>query len=300
MASEVVRDFIAGSVGGFAGKLFDYPLDTVKVLLQTQGESLPAASVAQMSKKKMYRGAWDCLQKTVEAKGVLSLYKGISSPLLGCMAENAVLFWAYNKFKKVISGSTDESNVPIIKLSIAGAGAGAVVSFVLTPVELVKCRLQVQNASNGNFRVFTGPIDVIVQTVKSEGIVRGLFRGHLSTMYREIPGNFCYFGTYELVCTAMIPEGGSKSDLSMPTHLLGGVLSGISYWTAFFPADTVKSLMQTRPDYGDRTFTDVFKAIYRSEGVAGLYRGWGITVARGAPANALIFAGYEYTSKMLR
>ena len=29
-------DFLAGTVGGFAGKLFDYPFDTVKVLLQTQ------------------------------------------------------------------------------------------------------------------------------------------------------------------------------------------------------------------------------------------------------------------------
>ena len=118
-------------------------------------------------------------------------------------------------------------------------------------------------------------------------------------MYREIPGNFCYFGVYELVCKAMIPEGGSKKDLGASTHLLGGTLSGIAYWTAFYPADTVKSLKQTHPDYANRSFVDCFMSIYRAEGIPGLYRGWGITVARAAPANALIFAGYEYTMKLL-
>ena len=34
--SDSLKDFAAGTAGGFAGKLLDYPLDTVKVLLQTQ------------------------------------------------------------------------------------------------------------------------------------------------------------------------------------------------------------------------------------------------------------------------
>ena len=34
--AEGYKDFIAGTVGGFSGKVLDYPLDTVKVLLQTQ------------------------------------------------------------------------------------------------------------------------------------------------------------------------------------------------------------------------------------------------------------------------
>ena len=49
-------DFIAGTVGGFAGKLCDYPFDTVKVLLQTQ-------NVASYKGPK-YTGAWHCLRHT--------------------------------------------------------------------------------------------------------------------------------------------------------------------------------------------------------------------------------------------
>jgi len=37
----------------------------------------------------------------------------------------------------------------------------------------------------------------------------------------------------------------------------------------------------------------------RNEGVGSLYRGWGITVLRAAPAHALIFACYEETLKWM-
>lgn len=208
------NDFVAGTMGGFAGKLLDYPLDTVKVLLQTQS----AVGESQVQ----YRGAWHCLRHTVETKGVQGLYKGLSSPLLGSMAENALLFWAYNHCQRFLLHVNDGVELSLFQLSLAGAGAGAVVPFVLTPVELVKCRLQVQNSSGTGFRAYKGPFDVIAQTVKSEGVVRGLYRGHLSTLLREIPGNFVWYGLYEGVCKIMIPPGGSKDDLGPAVHLCGG------------------------------------------------------------------------------
>lgn len=210
--------------GGFAGKLLDYPLDTVKVLLQTQegggGGGCPK-----------YRGAWHCLTHTVETKGIKSLYKGLSSPLLGSMAENALLFWAYNHCRRfLIQINNGDEQLNLWQLSLAGAGAGAVVPFVLTPVELIKCRLQVQNHGATGFRAYKGPIDVIVQTVRTEGIVRGLYRGHASTLLREIPGNFVWFLLYEGVCLGMTPTGGTKQDLGSAVHLLGGG-KGSSYYS---------------------------------------------------------------------
>lgn len=295
--SEVFRDFVAGSVGGFAAKIFDYPLDSVKTLLQTQ---TTAGIRAEQQSVHRYSGAWDCLIYTVRTKGVTSLYKGISSPLLGSVAENAVLFWAYNHCRIFLGETPHGPDLSLLQLSTAGAGAGAVVSFVLTPVELVKCRLQVQNSASGaKFRVFRGPLDVIIQTLKYEGITRGMYRGHLSTMCREIPGNFCFFGVYEMTCKAMIPPGGSKKDLGASAHILGGILSGVAYWTAFFPADTIKCLQQTHPDYAQLNFRGAFMKVMRTQGIGGLYQGLGVTLAKSAPSTALIFACYEWTMKAL-
>ena len=305
--------------GGFAGKLLDYPFDTVKVLLQTQnvtssvapasetgvGETVAAVGAKTLTTKRqqpkpmVYNGAIHCLRHTINTKGFMSLYKGISSPLLGSMAENAVLFLTYNEIKRRM-GETPQHELTLLQLATAGAGAGAFVPFVLTPVELIKCRLQVQNSAAAGFVTYKGPIDCLIHTVKEEGFARGLYRGNVSTLLREIPGNFCWYGVYEGVCKFMIPDGGTKADLGPSAHLLGGAMAGVAYWTAFYPADTVKSHIQTNPLHADQNFIQTFNYVYRTEGLRGLYRGWGITAARAAPAHAAIFAVYEYTLKLLK
>ena len=298
--ADSLKDFVAGCVGGFAGKLVDYPFDTIKVLLQTQNvaaaQHVPGSGTP---KPVLYRGAWHCFTHTLREKGFLGLYKGLSAPLLGSMGENAVLFFAYSNFKRALGEVPGERELSLLELSLAGAGAGTVVPFVLTPVELIKCRLQVQQSISTEFRAYKGPVDCVVQTLKTEGLVNGLYKGHASTLLREIPGNFFWYGVYEGTCMAMTPAGGSKADVGTETHLLGGAMAGIAYWTAFYPADTVKSQIQTNPDFAKKSFGSTFMSIYRNEGIRALYRGWGVTVARAAPAHALIFACYEQMLKWM-
>ena len=59
-------------------------------------------------------------------------------------------------------------------------------------------------------------------------------------------------------------------------HLIGGAMSGVTYWTVFYPADTVKSYIQTDPRFTATSLFLVGKEIYREHGLAGLYRGWGV------------------------
>ena len=46
--------------------------------------------------------------------------------------------------------------------------------------------------------------------------------------------------------------------------------------------------------------TQVFRNILSTEGVGGLYRGCGITVARAAPGNGLLFVTYEFVLQKLQ
>lgn len=96
--------------------------------------------------------------------------------------------------------------------AISGGFGGFAVSHVLTPVELIKCRLQVQNTP-GQPQLYSGPWDCIKQTMKSEGLVKGLFKGHTATMLREVPGNMAWFGVYEYLSMLFTPAGGTKDDL---------------------------------------------------------------------------------------
>lgn len=86
----------------------------------------------------------------------LFLLQGLTAPLLGSMAENAVLFSSFHTTKDLLPEGTH----PHIKLLLGGAAAGIGVSFVLTPVELIKCKLQVENAVDAKYK---GPFDCLKQ-----------------------------------------------------------------------------------------------------------------------------------------
>jgi len=316
MSPELLFEIAAGSVGGFCSKALDYPFDTAKVLLQTQQVSSRGSTDVVVPPK--YTGTLDCLKQSVKEKGFVSLYNGIGSRLLGSMAENAVCFLAYGAIKKqllVLKEQQQESSssqnthqqvqLSLSDLSIAGAGSGAVVAHVMTPTELIKCRMQV--SAQLPTPLYRGSLDCLYQTVKQEGIVRGLYKGHLSTMYREVPGNFCWYLTYELVCDALAPALQCPRDqLPMEAHMAGGAFAGVMYWAAIFPVDTVKSVLQTSSTHKSdalavpSSFQQTLKAIYQEQGIRGLYRGFGVTAVRAAPANAVLFAGYEQTVQFLK
>lgn len=90
-----------------------------------------------------------------------------------------------------------------------------------------------------------------------------------------------------------------KSSLPIHQQLLAGAMAGMAYNFVFYPADTIKSRMQTedistaRPGGARNTFLSVGRDLWRDQGLKGLYRGCGITVGRAAPSSALIFTIYE-------
>lgn len=214
------------------------------------------------------------------------------------MFENSVLFVGYNRIQEGIrkySGQAHDSPLSMKQLCLAGFLSGGLVSFVLTPVELIKCRLQIQTPKTGT----KGPLSVIYNTVCKNGIF-GLYRGHLSTFMREAVGGAAWFGTYEYVNAEFIKQSGVKSKDELPTWklMISGALSGIAYNASLFPVDTIKSRAQAF-DSKD-SFKKIATDIFRADGIRGFYRGFGITIARSAPSSAIIFATYEWLSRNVK
>ncbi|KAI9340837.1 mitochondrial carrier domain-containing protein [Obelidium mucronatum] len=304
-------DVIYGSVAGVMGKYVEYPFDTIKVRLQTQ--PLTSNHLAPT-----FKGPVDVFMKTLQVEGFFGLYKGISAPLVGAMIENSGLFLCYNQIQwavRSVSNVGPDAPLSITQLSTCGFFSGAIVSMVLTPVELIKCKLQVQGLNkhvptlssasssssiNGGLRpTYNGPLHIIKTTLKTEGLA-GFYRGHLGTFLRESGGGAAWFGTYEYVCKAMIERNAhkgvkTKDDLT-PVHLMGaGALAGMMFNFSLFPADVIKSRQQTMDSNstGKRGFGEIAKEIYATQGIKGFYRGCGITVARSAPTSGVIFMSYE-------
>lgn len=211
-------------------------------------------------------------------------------------------------------------------LVACGAASGAFTSFLLTPIELVKCQMQVSPstsslATTNSSRLNSpnrGPISIITSVFRHHGLF-GFWHGQLGTLIRETGGGAAWFGSYEGVSTLFRnhnnsnarPSSSSPQSSILPSaplplyqQLLAGASAGVSYNFVFFPADTIKSRMQTEevvskashsssPTSKRTTFYTCGKALWRQQGLAGMYRGCGITVARAAPSSAFIFAVYE-------
>ncbi|GBG29109.1 Mitochondrial substrate carrier family protein S [Hondaea fermentalgiana] len=285
---DSARDLLSGMISGFFCKTFEYPFDTIKVLQQTGGKS-------------EFNGSADAFFKTYQRGGVRALYQGLTSPLLGAMAENATLFVAYGAMKNALQvdpSPTLSNPVPVWKYLVAGGGSGVFSAFVLTPVELVKCRLQIQQSATT--KTYSGPIDVVRKTVQKEG-VRGLWKGNLSCLAREVPGNIAWFGVYEIVRNQIQRVFNYERQQDVPLYWIAfsGACAGVAYWAVPYPADTIKSVIQTNPKFSGMNFFQAGSTILRTQGLAGLYNGLPITCIRAAPSHALIFYFYELTSGFL-
>ena len=289
---DSAREILAGSFSGFVCKIGEYPLDTVKVLVQT-------------APKGTYDGPIDCLTKTVRNNGFLTLYQGLTAPLLGSMLECATLFFAFGAVKDALGvpqRETLEDRVPMWKYCVAGGGSGFFSATVLTPVELVKCSLQAQIAGSGGAAgsEFKGPVDIVRRVLQKEG-VRGLWKGNVSCLAREIPGNVAWYGAYEggvrLAQTQL--HYNAKDDLPLQYHALAGAGAGAAYWGVPYPADTIKSRIQTDPRFASSSIAQVARTVVKEEGVAALYRGCGITCARAMPSHAALFYCYEIANRYL-
>ena len=305
-----------------AGKIIEYPFDTVKVRLQSQPDRPPYH----------YTGPIDCFKKSLGAEGVRSLYRGISAPLVGAAIETSSLFLSY-RIAQILLKATftqPDHNTPLsLKAHIACGGAsGAFTSLLLTPIELIKCQMQVPLSSSIGRHKTPGPLSIITSVFRSHGLL-GFWHGQLGTLIRETGGSAAWFGVYEGVSSffrkrnrrrytfpTAFDSQPSPQSRSLPIwqQMVAGACAGVSYILGFFPADTIKSRMQTETSAVQSSITTTTVAVadsknngagkrttfwasgvslWRQQGVRGLYRGCGITVARAAPSSAFIFAIYE-------
>lgn len=294
---DVAKDLTSGTVGGAAQLIVGHPFDTIKVKLQSQ----PIPPPGQPHK---YSGAMDAVRQTLAAEGPRGLYKGMGAPLATVAAFNAVLFTVRGQMEALVRSQPGQP-LSVNQQVVCGAGAGVAVSFLACPTELIKCRLQAQSAlavagSSSVAVKYGGPMDVARHVIRSEGGVRGLFKGLVPTMAREIPGNAAMFGVYQAL-KQYFAGAQDTSGLGRGSLIVAGGLAGAAFWLLVYPTDVVKSVIQV-DDFKNPKFSgsaDAFRKILRSEGVSGLYKGFGPAMARSVPANAACFLAYEVTRASL-
>lgn len=160
-------------------------------------------------------------------------------------------------------------------------------------------------ASHPSVSNLQGPFSIISSTIRQHGW-RGLWLGQTGTFIRETGGGAAWFGSNEAVSSLLLDRLArktgrpraelSKKDLKWYELAFAGACAGVAFNLALFPADSVKSSVQTEEELRPGTKTSIGSMavkMWRKEGIKGFYAGCGVTVARAAPSNALIFLIYD-------
>ena len=226
------------------------------------------------------------------------VFRGLSPPLVGTALETGVNYCVFEAVAARMGGAgvPDAAAVPL-----SAVAAGFCLSFIISPAELIKCRLQL--GASDAAHSYAGPVDAVRQVLRAEG-VRGLCRGLGATMAREMPGNAIYFSTYKWLRSRWNGDegAGSTGERTLGETLRDGAsaatcgaAAGMVMWTAVLPLDSAKTRIQTAWPGSPRDvgLGDALRAIYREGGRRALYAGLAPTLVRAAPANAAQWLTWE-------
>ncbi|NXH67971.1 S2547 protein, partial [Hydrobates tethys] len=296
-------DFIAGAIGGGLSTAVGYPLDTVKVRIQTE---------------RHYNGIWHCIQETYRTEKVWGFYKGVSASVLTVSVISSVSFGTYKNFLcticKLRYGAAD-AKPSKLDVSLAGGAAGAVRVVLMTPSEVAKVRMQTQRNPHPSFTSpqpiskpkYRGSLHCLKVIAKKEGF-GGLYKGCSALLCRDCSSSAIYFLTYSALCDWLTPAGKNKPgsarlEVTAPPFtpagflvvLLSGGFAGVLAWGLATPMDVIKSRMQT--DESDqhkyKGLVHCARESVRKEGAKVLFKGLGLNCIRAFPVNMVVFVTYE-------
>jgi len=287
----------AGGIGGACEALACQPLDTIKVRMQLSRSGRTPGTKA--------RGFIATGVSIVQRETPLALYKGLGAVLSGIVPKMAIRFASFEAYKEWLADkSTGKTSVG--NIFIAGLGAGTTEAvFVVTPMEVVKIRLQAQQHSladpmeapryrNAGHAVYT--------IIREEG-VGTLYRGVSLTALRQATNQGANFTVYQEIkkfAHRMQPE---LSELPSYQHMIIGLISGATGPFSNAPIDTIKTRLQKATAVPGKTafqrITAIASDMWKQEGVRSFYKGITPRVLRVAPGQAIVFAVYERVSHIM-
>uniref|UniRef100_A0A8C6WGS9 Uncoupling protein 3 n=1 Tax=Neogobius melanostomus TaxID=47308 RepID=A0A8C6WGS9_9GOBI len=186
--TATVKFFGAGTAACIAD-LITFPLDTVKVRLQIQGENVKVEG-ANATK---YRGVFGTIATIVRTEGPRSLYNGLVAGLQRQMSFASVRIGLYDSMKQFYTRGAG-----IVTRLMAGCTTGAMAVAFAQPTDVVKVRFQAEVRTGDCERRYNSTIDAYKSIARDEG-VRGLWKGCMPNITRNAIVNCAELVTYDLI-----------------------------------------------------------------------------------------------------
>uniref|UniRef100_A0A672FB40 Mitochondrial glutathione transporter SLC25A39 n=1 Tax=Salarias fasciatus TaxID=181472 RepID=A0A672FB40_SALFA len=241
-----------------------------------------------------FSGTLDAFVKISRHEGLRSLWSGLPPTLVMAVPATIIYFTCYDQLRDFLRFGLDlqGSHVPLVAGGLARLGAVTVIS----PLELVRTKMQSRRLSYGELRV------CIRSAVAQDGVL-SLWRGWGPTVLRDVPFSALYWFNYELVKTRLCDHSGAPQG-NFSISFTAGAVSGAIAAVLTLPFDVVKTRRQIQLGELDTLGVSVkkkpsstwliMKQICTELGYRGLFAGFMPRVIKVAPACAVMISTYEF------
>eukprot|EP00172_Hildenbrandia_rubra_P001675 Plantae.Rhodophyta-Hildenbrandia_rubra.ctg2244.p1 GENE.Plantae.Rhodophyta-Hildenbrandia_rubra.ctg2244~~Plantae.Rhodophyta-Hildenbrandia_rubra.ctg2244.p1 ORF type:complete len:331 (-),score=38.59 Plantae.Rhodophyta-Hildenbrandia_rubra.ctg2244:339-1229(-) len=272
---------IAGAGGGLLTVALLHPADTLRTRIQAAAYSRSPQTL------------FTTLHKLVVSEGPSALYKGVVPAMIGSSLSWACYFQCFDAARGVLRPRLSSD---VVSNFISGGCAGVAVALATNPIWVVKVRLQLQDREHMRRGVvaYGGLIDTVWRIVREEGI-SGLYRGLVPSL-ALVSHAALQVTMYEWLKRHM----GDGQGLKVQESLLASTISKVVASTSTYPLQVVRTRMQERGanQVLYKRLSTAFQAVFKQEGVRGLYRGLVANLIRVTPQAAVTFATYEQILKV--
>ncbi|KAK3921312.1 ADP,ATP carrier protein 1 [Frankliniella fusca] len=190
---------------------------------------------------------------------------------------------------------------------MAGGISAAVSKTAVAPIERVKLLLQVQAASTqiAADKQYKGIVDCFVRIPKEQGVL-SFWRGNLANVIRYFPTqalNFAFKDIYKQIFLGGVDKN-TQFWRYFAGNLASGGAAGASSLCIVYPLDFARTRLAADIGKGpaDRQFSglgDCLKKTFKSDGLTGMYRGFGVSVQGIIIYRAAYFGFFDTAKGML-
>eukprot|EP01061_Rhynchopus_euleeides_P047067 TRINITY_DN9248_c0_g1_i1.p1 TRINITY_DN9248_c0_g1~~TRINITY_DN9248_c0_g1_i1.p1 ORF type:complete len:283 (+),score=71.77 TRINITY_DN9248_c0_g1_i1:63-911(+) len=270
------RSWAAGGIAGSFGTAVGYPLDTLKVRLQTG--------------KLVGTGGFGGAFSRVKNDGLLSVWKGVSFPIISRMFIKSALYSTYGWANSRWQHNYDTIRLEWWMYGASGALGGVVASVIQTPIDFFKIRLQ----TTPEHLPLTGRLRYVINTGMPANVspYRLVYRGYTPMLFREAAGFSIYFATFETLKRELNFQGNFVKTFA------AGSFCGCVGWITQFPFDVIKSRMQSSNDV-DKKAREFLREAIKEHGIGVLYRGISAALLRACFVHGTSMTTYEFMLDVL-
>lgn len=187
------------------------------------------------------------------------------------------------------------------KFYVVGAGIFTGLTVALYPISVIKTRMQVATNNAAKDNAFS----VVRGLVRHDGIP-GLYRGFGTVITGAIPARIIFLTALETTKVAAFkmvePFKLSEPVQAAIANGVAGMLASLCSQSVFVPIDIVSQRLMVQGYSGHASYNgglDVARKILKSEGIRGLYRGFGLSVLTYSPSSAVWWASYGSSQRFI-